>query len=96
MKAEYKLEASAELAAKAGQSLDTITSAVSSIMDMNAKISSACQQQSIVAEEINHNVANISDSSDEILRGAQQNELSSEQLASLAHAMQQLMKQFKL
>jgi len=91
-----QVEASADLAEKAGQSLETITLAVSSIMEMNAQISSACQQQSIVAEEINHTVTNISESGDDILRGAQQNELSSEQLASLAHAMQQLMKQFKL
>jgi hypothetical protein len=80
----------------AGQSLDTITQAVETINGMSTEIAAASEQQSIVAENINQNVVNISQSGKEVLDGSQQSVLSSERLAKLAAELQILMSQFKL
>ena len=52
---------SVEQAASAGSVLDKITMMVGTIADMNGHIVSAVKEQSVVAEEINRNMFNISD-----------------------------------
>ena len=63
---------------------------------MNVQIASASEQQLAVAEDVNQNVVNISESGDQILSGSKQNALSSEELAKLAGELQTLMGRFKL
>ncbi|MDH5785427.1 MAG: methyl-accepting chemotaxis protein [Chromatiales bacterium] len=83
-------------AAKAGESLQAITSAVGSINDMNAHIASAAEEQSAVADEINRNIVNISQVADQNTENAMQTSKASEELAHLATELQNLVAQFKV
>lgn len=85
-----------ETAAEAGESLQKITAAVSTIADMNTHIASAAEEQSAVAEEINRNVATISEISEHNASGASQTAAASSQLANLAAELQQLIHRFKV
>jgi len=69
---------------------------VETINDMSTQIATASEQQSIVAEDINQNVVNISQSGKEVLDGSQQSVVSSEKLAKLAAELEILMGQFRL
>ncbi|NOX76609.1 MAG: methyl-accepting chemotaxis protein [Gammaproteobacteria bacterium] len=84
-----------EETAKAGDALSAITNEVVRINDMNTQIASAAEEQSSVADEINKNVISISQVADESARGAEQTTRTSEELASLATKLQQLVAQFK-
>lgn len=83
-------------AASAGSSLENITSAVSTINEMNTQIATAAEQQSAVAEEINKNVDTINSISDDAATGAQKTAQSSNSLSNLALHLQDLTGQFKL
>jgi len=91
-----QVEASVERAASAGESLQSINHSIESINGMNMEIATISEQQSIVAEEINQNMVNISESGKEVLGGSYQTALSSESLAELAVELRELMGQFKL
>lgn len=91
-----QVEASVERAASAGESLHSINHSIESINGMNMEIATISEQQSIVAEEINQNMVNISESGKEVLGGSYQTALSSESLAELAVELRDLMGQFKL
>jgi methyl-accepting chemotaxis protein len=56
----------------AGQALTAITSAISTILEMNTQIARAADEQNTVAEEINRNVANISTVASETAMGISQ------------------------
>ncbi|HED35441.1 MAG TPA: methyl-accepting chemotaxis protein [Gammaproteobacteria bacterium] len=83
-------------AQKAGESLNGITQAVSSISDMNTQIATAAEEQTAVAEEINQNIVNISQLGEETVSGAQQTYTASEGLASLSNDLQMMLGQFKV
>ena len=83
-------------AMQAGASLATITGAVSTIVEMNIHISSAAQEQTTVAEEINRNIINISQISDQTAQATQQLSQSSAELSLLATDLQSLVNQFKV
>jgi methyl-accepting chemotaxis protein len=85
-----------ETAAEAGSSLEKITRAVSTIAEMNTQIASAAEEQSAVAEEINRNIASISQISESNSEGAGQTATASAQLASLATELQQVVARFRL
>ncbi len=59
-------------ATQAEESLEIITKAVGTINDMNMQIASAAEEQSSVSEEINRNIHNISQVTDETSKGVQQ------------------------
>ena len=80
----------------AGDSLELITSAVSSINDMNTQIASAAEEQSAVAEEINRNVVNINDMAEMISDGSQQTAKSSNDLEALASQLQNVVSRFRI
>jgi len=84
-----------EQTAKAGDALSVIADEVARINDMNTQIASAAEEQSAVAEEINRNVVTISQVADETAQGAGQTAGASQELASLATDLQQMVSQFK-
>ena len=81
---------------KAGDALEGIVNAVSTINDMNMQIASATEEQGTVAEDINRNVVSISDLSSQITENAEQTDLASGDLAHLADDLQTLVIQFKI
>jgi methyl-accepting chemotaxis protein len=88
-------QATVDQAAKAGESLDLIAGAVSTITTMNAQIATAMEEQNSVAENINQNIVTISQVSDQTAEGSQQTAKASDNLSRLAVELQTLLAQFK-
>ncbi|MFZ5579326.1 MAG: methyl-accepting chemotaxis protein [Pseudomonadota bacterium] len=87
---------SVQRAGRAGEALQAITEAASRIAGMNQGIAKAAEQQSQVAEEINRNLANISQQVERTTEGARQTATASEGLARLGTRLQSLVSQFKV
>jgi len=85
-----------ERAEHAGESLSSITRAVETILQMNTHIATAAEEQSSVSEEINRNVVNIQNISEQTAEGASQTSSSSVELARLGERLQTLVGQFKV
>ena len=90
-----KASESVTQAAKAGDALNAITAAVTTINDMNQQIASAAEQQSAVAEEINENIVSINSATDQASEGSRHTATSSAELARLATDLQSQVNQFK-
>ena len=95
-KSREQAQIGVEQTAKAGDALTAITDEVARIHDMNTQIASAAEEQSAVAEEINHNVVTISQVGDESAQGVERTARASEDLANLATELQQMVAQFKV
>jgi methyl-accepting chemotaxis protein len=80
---------------RAGDALNRIAGAVTTINDLNTQVASATEQQSAVAEEINRSVVEIKGLAEQTGSGANQTAEASEELARLANRLQGLMGQFK-
>lgn len=80
----------------AGYSLQSITQAVGTILDMNTHIATASEEQSSVSEEIQRNVINIQNISEQTFSGAEQTSSASAELARLGDRLQELVGQFKV
>lgn len=80
----------------AGEALQVISQAISSINDMNTQIATASEEQSAVAEEINRSVVAISEISSQTAEGAVQTAESSGQLAALSEGLQKAINKFKM
>ena len=91
-----KAEASVEQAARARESLGSITQMVQQIKVMNAQIAHAAEEQSVTADEINRNVLNISEESSKTLHGAEHTAEASEELARLAERLQEIIGRFRV
>jgi methyl-accepting chemotaxis protein len=83
-------------AGQAGAALNSIATAIVRIDDMNTPIASAAEEQSAVAEEINRNVNNITQSVEMTAQGSRTIANSSEQLAQLANGLQARLRQFRI
>ncbi|QYJ85412.1 methyl-accepting chemotaxis protein [Shewanella mesophila] len=68
--------------------LQQILNSIEQINGLNAQIATASEEQSSVTEEININITNISDISDQTAEGAQQSSAATEDLARLAESME--------
>ncbi|MGQ9659236.1 MAG: hypothetical protein ACUVQI_01810 [Thermochromatium sp.] len=80
----------------AEQSLDAITSAVTTLNDGNTQVASSAEEQSAVAEEMNRNVTRILDAAEGNAQAALQTTETSDQLARLAAELQDLVGHFKV
>jgi len=87
---------SVEHVSQAVTALRQIGDAVSVISDMNLQIASAAEEQSAVAEEINHNVASIRDVTESLSGQASESARTSRSLNNLANQQQALMDQFRV
>ena len=85
-----------EQAKHAGESLTSITRAVGTILELNTQIATASEEQSAVSEEINRNVVNIQDISEQTSSGSEQTATASAELARLGEQLQNLVGQFKV
>ncbi|MCP4077007.1 MAG: methyl-accepting chemotaxis protein [Gammaproteobacteria bacterium] len=88
--------ATVEQAQHAGESLSSITRAVSTILQMNTQIATAAEEQSSVAEDINRGVLKIQDISEQTAAGAAQTATSSNELADLGAHLKEVVDQFKV
>ena len=88
--------AGAEKAAEAKSALETITTTVSSINDMNNQIASAAEEQSVVAKEIDSSIVKISQVAVETSNGAEQLAAASDDLASLSVELTGMIAKFKV
>ncbi len=95
-RSQEQASASVERASKAGESLDSISTAVSEVDDMNTQIAAAAEQQSAVADEINRNVMSIREVTNQTAQGAEQTAGASETMAVLATKLQAVVNSFTL
>ena len=91
-----KTDDSVQRANQAASSLEAITQAVSVINDMNTQIASAAEEQSAVADDINHNVTTIGQVANEVAGGADEASQASAELTKLAEQQRRLINQFKV
>ena len=89
-------QACVDKAASAGTSLESITSSVNQINEMNLQIATAAEEQTSVAEEINSNVLQINTLVEGTAAGARQTSTASVELTKLASQLQSLVGQFKI
>ena len=94
VKSQESANGSVEQARAAGQSLETITSAVKTITDMSAQIATAAEEQSAVSEEINRNIINISTATDQTLNATQEASQANSKLADATTRLDTMVKQF--
>lgn len=80
----------------AGASISEISCAVSSISHMNIQIATATEEQEAVSEELNRNVVNISNASEEVALGAKQMSLACHDLNHLATQLQDVVRKFRI
>ncbi|MDH5258606.1 MAG: methyl-accepting chemotaxis protein [Gammaproteobacteria bacterium] len=93
---QQNTHATVEQAAAAGESLESISIAVTNISDMNAQIASAAEEQRAVADEISRNIENISQISHVTTNASAQTADASGSLADLAVNLEKLVARFKL
>lgn len=81
---------------EAGESLDAITAAVSTISQMNIQIASAANEQCAVSAEINKNINNINDIATNATDSTLQTARAGDELAQLAVRLTALLAHFKI
>jgi methyl-accepting chemotaxis protein len=83
-------------AVHAGEALDSITSAVKTISDMNRQIATAAEEQSAVTEEINRNVTNIQMVAERVSSAEAVMERSVQELRLSEESLRAVVAQFKV
>jgi methyl-accepting chemotaxis protein len=87
---------SVQQATQAEASLEVVTKAVATINDMNMQIASAAEEQSAVSAEINRNIHNISQVSEETAQGVQRSTVLSGSVTGESNQLLALMKKFRV
>ncbi|MFQ5469470.1 MAG: methyl-accepting chemotaxis protein [Gammaproteobacteria bacterium] len=87
-------QSSVDQMANAGETLDSITSVIAMMSDMNTQIASAAEEQSAVTEEINRNVVNISEVAEHSVEGSEHISRSSTDLSELASKLRNMVGRF--
>lgn len=95
-KGRNQAEISVEQAANAGQRLQMITQAISTITDMNYQIATSSEEQSAVAEEINRNVNHINTTTVEAAEGANRTSEACNDIKKLVRDLGDVVEQFKI
>jgi len=85
---------SVEQAQAASQALSTIQDNVNIITDMSTQIATAAEEQSLVSEEINRNVVNISNSGEQTLAGCNQSMQANAELVTQVSRLNNMITQF--
>ncbi|MBQ4834752.1 MULTISPECIES: methyl-accepting chemotaxis protein [Pseudoalteromonas] len=69
---------------------------IDSIAAMSTQIAAACNEQSVVSEELNRNIENINVAAIEMTEGANQTSQACHEISELAHGLKSSVEQFKL
>ncbi|AOT11210.1 methyl-accepting chemotaxis protein [Pseudoalteromonas luteoviolacea] len=69
---------------------------IDSIAAMSTQIAAACNEQSVVSEELNRNIENINVAAVEMTEGANQTSQACHEISELAHGLKASVEQFKL
>ncbi len=85
-----------ERVAEAGKSLEQIIESSNHVMEIIRETAAASEEQTVVAEEINRNVAGINTVAQETAMGVEQIATASEDLSRLTHSLQEMVNSFKL
>ena len=91
-----RADSTLNIARSAGQSLDTINSAINEINERNLVIASAAEEQAQVAREVDRNLVNIRDLSVQSATGASQTSAASSELSRLAVDLNGMVGRFRL
>lgn len=83
-------------ARQAGSAIAGIKSSVYLISEMNTQIATATEEQGTVSEELNRNVVNISQASEEVAQGANQMSIACSELSHLSTQLQCMVQKFKV
>lgn len=94
-KSQAQASAVVDQATQAGQSLSSISNAVSKINEMSAQIATAAEEQSAVAEEINRNIIDMNNKFSETTDTIAQTTQSSEQLANTSRDLNTIVEQLQ-
>ena len=89
-------DSSVENASSAAAVIEQIKNSVAAIVDMNVQISTATEQQTIVAEDISKNISEFTVSISEVTHSARQSADASDMLAQLAAKLQSQAAVFKV
>ena len=89
-------DSSVENANSAATTIEQIKNSVAAIVDMNVQISTATEQQTIVAEDISKNISEFTVSIGEVTHSAKQSAEASDMLAQLAAKLQTQAAAFKV
>lgn len=87
---------SVEKASSTGAALDSITAVITKMDEMSASIASAANEQSTVAGDINHGIANISEVAEHTAEGAGGTAAAAEEMALLTAQLQEAASKFKI
>ncbi len=85
-----------EQASKTGDALTNISSAIERVSDMSTQIASAAEEQSAVTEEINRNIVQINEMTEQTAVGAKQTSAANSDQTRLAAELQGLVGRFKV
>lgn len=83
-------------AARANDSLDTITRSVGTITEMNTQIASAAEEQTAVANEVSQSIQKIADTAEHGKRNADELSETSQRMTSLEKRLNQLVTRFRI
>jgi len=86
---------SVEQTLKAGAALEAITTAVTTINEMNTQIASAASEQKSVADDISNNICSIRDNTDQTVTSVQEAANSTQQLDQQTSTLSSTVKQYK-
>lgn len=93
---KIQVDSAMKKADSAGEALNLIATAVQSINDMSTQIATAAEEQSVVSEEINHNIVRINDMTYQTADGASQTSEASKDLARSASELNTLVQRFQV
>jgi len=91
-----RAKTSVEKAASAGVALDSITAMITKMDEMSAAISSAANEQSTVAEDINRGIVNISQVAEHTAEGARETSAAVDTMSALSAQLQEAASKFKV
>jgi aerotaxis receptor len=93
-KAESQTRHCVDQAQSTSDTINHVTEAISNITEMNRQIATAVEEQSKVAEEVNHNITALSDLSKDVSTTAEETESITTEVIGLSDSLHEMSEQF--